>query len=300
MAHSSTIHPVDDGANSIPPLTYKEDRDDFLLPRQDVGRDLMHRFVCAVMVVTSLLVYHKYPWAEAAAVQPSAKSATPPKSETPLTQQRNGSPTVVHALDFSDYATTSVEAWLQSKGLKFEEAAKDRDLLNLPVQDGALILEAKEALRGILVQEPLDVKMYSKIRIEWGVLKYPAGASYEKDIRNEPIMVLVFFGTEKISSGHLIHPDLPYFIGLYLGQDDTVNVPYKGKSYHAGGRYVCLGNPQLGDTITSEFDLVQAFQTYFAKPSVPPISGLALEVDTTSSGNGGTAAAFIKRIEILE
>lgn len=260
----------------------------------------MYRFAVAAMAVMSLLGWRLDMAAPGVQAQPSAAAPTSRAPETSAAQVRQRAPAVVHALDFSDYRDTSVEAWLHAKGLKFEEAAKNRDSLGLAVRDGALILEAKEALRGIIMQESLDVKTFSRIRIEWGVLKYPEGASYEKRVRNEALMVLVFFGTEKIASGHLIYPDLPYFIGLYLCQADQLNVPYTGKYYREGGRFVCVGRPKPGEMITSEFDLVQAFRSYFEKSDVPPISGLALEVDTTASGDGGTAAAFIKRIEILD
>lgn len=260
----------------------------------------MHRYVLATMVVVGLLLVRTETTVEGAGAKVSEGLSDPTTSDEVAPLARKSLPQVVHSLDLSDYAANSVDEWLQSKGLKFEADAANRDMLNLSVSDGALTLEAKEALRGILRQNPLHLKRYSKIRIEWGVLKYPKGASYEKDIRNESIMVLVFFGDEKISSGHFISPDLPYFIGFYLCQDDQLNVPYKGKYYQEGGRYVCLGSPQPGETVVSEFDLVQAFHTYFDKSDLPPISGIALEVDTTSSGDGGTAAAFVKRVEILE
>jgi len=260
----------------------------------------MHRYVLATMVVMGLLIVRTATPVEGEGTKVSEGLSDTTTSDKVPPLERKSAPQVVHNLDLSDYAGNSVDAWLQSKGLKFEADAANRDMLNLSVSDGALTLEAKEALRGILRQNPLHLKRYSKIRIEWGVLKYPKGASYEKDVRNESIMVLVFFGEEKISSGHFISPDLPYFIGFYLCQDDRLNVPYKGKYYQEGGRYVCVGSPQPGETVVSEFNLVQAFHAYFDKSDLPPISGIALEVDTTSSADGGTAAAFVKRVEILE
>jgi hypothetical protein len=63
---------------------------------------------------------------------------------------------------------------------------------------------------------------------------------------------------------------------------------------------VCVGHPQPYDTVTSEFDLRTAFHTYFAQADVPMISAISLGVDTFASGDGGTAAAYIHRIELLE
>jgi hypothetical protein len=266
--------------------------------RQSAGGMTMHRCapVTVIAVGLGLLLVARLSAAVDLREAPAAVQPRPPHHHD--VPRPGGSGAVAYALEFSDYAGGAVEDWLRAKGLGFEEAAKSRDLLHLAVGDGALILEAREALRGFLVKDALEVQPFSTVRIEWGVLKYPAGASYEKGVRNEAIMVFIFFGTERLSSGHLLYPDLPYFIGLYLCETDELHKPYTGKSYQEGGRYVCVGNPPPQTTVVSEFDLRRAFQAYFAKDDVPPISGIAIEVDTSSSGDGGTAAAFIKRLEI--
>ena len=203
-------------------------------------------------------------------------------------------------IDFSDYEEGSIEEWLEKKGFELKEAAKNRKKLDLDVDEGALFLEAKIPLRALLIKESVDPGTYSKVKIEWGVIKYPKGASYEGKVNNEALLVLVFFGDEKISSGHLAIPDSPYFIGLFLGRHDKVNKAYKGNYYHEGGRFVCLGNPKPGETIISEFDLSGAFKKYFQKDEVPRISRVALEIDTTSSADDGRAVAFVHSIEFLE
>jgi len=223
-----------------------------------------------------------------------------PGSESRTTYPSQGARRVVYRLDFSDYTGDSAAEWLESKGFKFEEAAKNRDLLGLSIQDGALILEAKEQIRGFLFNDSLRIEKFSKVRIEWGVIKYPEGASYERHIRNEALMVYISFGEEKISSGNIILPDMPYFIGLFLCKDDKLDATYIGKYYQEGGRYICLGHPKPNETITSEFDLVTAFRTYFDKQEVPYISGMSFGVDTSDAGDGGKAAAYIKTIEFLE
>ena len=228
--------------------------------------------------------------------------ALPALAESDGPKMRHG-PTprqVVYRLDFADYTGSSIEEWLQSKGFKLEEAAKDRSKLELSIQKGVLIFESKEALRGFLFKDAMSVEKFSRVRIEWGIIKYPEGASYEKQLNNEALMVYVFFGHEKLPSGLFALPDSPYFIGLYLGKDDRINVPYKGKYYHQGGRFVCLGNPKPHETVISEFDLATAFRTYFEKDEVPEISGIGFGVDTSASGDGGTAAAYIKWLEFLE
>jgi hypothetical protein len=206
----------------------------------------------------------------------------------------------LYSIDFSNYTGQPIDEWLVSRGFTFEEAAKDRDRLALSVRNDALVLEAKDQLRGFIIKDALHLPQVTSITLEWGVIKYPEGASYEQEVRNEPIMVYVFFGEEKISSGHLLYPALPYFIGLYLCQNDKIGTPYKGGAYHKGGRFVCLGNPPPHATITSEFDLRRAFQTYFEATEVPPISGFALEIDTSSSDDEGRASGYVRRIAFMK
>jgi hypothetical protein len=199
---------------------------------------------------------------------PQFMSATGSAEHT--TGPQNSGQKVTYRLDFSDYPGGSVEEWLESKGFKFEEAAKDRNSLALSVLNGALILQAREQLRGFLYKQSLNIEKFSKVRIEWGILKYPESASYEQEIRNEALMVYISFGHEKISSGNIILPNLPYFIGLFLCKSDKLNTPYLGRYYQEGGRFVCLGHPEPQQNIVSEFDLVTAFRSYFDKSEVPP------------------------------
>jgi hypothetical protein len=252
--------------------------------------------VTVSLVVLTLRVEHLLATGEAhhpqVSTSPFALGGNPPDSETNHRQ-------VTYRLDFSDYPGGSLEAWLESKGFKFREAAKDPQALKLSVQDGALILEANERLRGFLFKDSMDIKNFSKVRLEWGILKYPEGASYEKQIRNEALMVYISFGHEKIPSGLLVLPNVPYFIGLFLCQDDKLDTPYLGRYYQEGGRFVCLAHAEPEQTVVSEFDLTTAFRAYFDKDEVPPITAINLGVDTSDAGNGGKAAAYVKSIEFI-
>ena len=203
-------------------------------------------------------------------------------------------------MDFSDYESGSVEQWLREKGFEFKRDAKNRRRLDLDVNEDALILEAKRRMRGFLVNEGVDLEEFSTIRIEWGIIKYPEGATYEDRVNNEALMVMVFFGHDRMPSGHFAIPSSPYFIGFFLGKEEQVNKAYKGRYFNKSGRFVCLGNPEPGETVISEYDLVAAFKRKYEKDEVPLISGIALAIDTSSSDDGGKAAAFIKRIEFLE
>ena len=222
----------------------------------------------------------------------SATPATPPAG--------HGRPEVAWRIDFSDYAEGPIEEWLRAKGFRLEHGAEEPELLALSFHEGALVLEAKSPVRGFLVNQDLRLEKVSKIRVYWGIIKYPKNASYERRVNNEALMLYTFFGQDKVPSGHFALPALPFFIGLFLGQEEQLNTPYRGRYYHQGGRFVCIGNPHPHETVISEFDLITAFQTYFDKDDKPMISGITLGIDTFSSGDKGKAAAYIYGIEFLE
>jgi hypothetical protein len=203
-------------------------------------------------------------------------------------------------IDFSGYTGGSVEKWLEKQGYKFEKDAKNRKLLDLTITDQTLELTSNGPMSGFIVNDSINLENVRKIRINWGVRRYPAGASYENKVNNEALMIYVFFGREKISSGHLLIPNSPYFIGLFLCQNERVNLPYRGLYFHAGGRFVCLGKPDPGESVVSEFELDQEFKRYFGKQVTPGISGIAFGIDTSKAREQGKAAAFLKRIEFLK
>ena len=203
-------------------------------------------------------------------------------------------------LDFSGYEGGSVEQWLQSKGFSFEKDAKNRDLLALSITDGSLILSANGPLSGFILNDLINIDKVSKVRIKWGIIRYPEGVGYSRGINNEALMIYFFFGSEKISSGHVLIPDSPYFIGLFLCQDDQLNFPYKGRYFHAGGRFVCVAKPRPNETVVSEFDLDAAFKSYFGKFKTPGVTGIGLGVDTSQAGGDGKGAAVLKSIEFVE
>jgi hypothetical protein len=223
---------------------------------------------------------------------PTATGATPPAGR--------GGPNITWVINFADYAEGSIEAWLHTKGFRLEHGAEDPALLALSHHAGALVFEAKQPVRGFVVNDEVTLAHVSTVRITWGIMKYPTKASYARQINNEALMLYISFGQEKVPSGHVLIPARPYFIGLFLGQEEQLNTPYQGQYFHEGGRFVCVGHPQPYETVVSEFNLRTAFRTYFNQVDVPMISGISLGVDTFASGEGGTAAAYIHRLEFLE
>jgi hypothetical protein len=203
-------------------------------------------------------------------------------------------------IDFTDYQDGSVEKWLQEKGFEFERDARDHKKLDLEVGEDGLILDIKAPMLGLIVNEGVDLEEFTSIRIEWGGTDYPEGASYEEGIRNEALMVVVFFGYDKISSGHFLIPNAAYFIGFFLGKEETAGKAYVGSYFKKSGRYVCMANPKEGETVISEYNLVEAFKRKYVKDEVPLISGVALTMETSQAKNQGKANAFIKSVEFLE
>ncbi|GJQ22653.1 hypothetical protein BIY37_01695 [Candidatus Brocadia sapporoensis] len=213
-------------------------------------------------------------------------------------EENDGSYQENFSIDFSDYFEGSVKRWLASKGFCFNGGIRDNRIIELSANKQALSVRTKQPGRVFIFNNSVDLKEFSKVKIEWGIIQYPKDASYEKNINNEALMVYIFFGNVKLPSGCFLVPDSPYFIGLFLSKEDQINKPYTGRYFKEGGRFVCLGNPEPRDTVISEFDLNRAFRLYF-NDAVPPISGISLEVDTSSSKDEGKAEAFIKRIEFL-
>jgi len=205
-----------------------------------------------------------------------------------------------YTIDFSGYGGGSVDKWLETRNYKFERDAKNRGLLGLSITDRVLTLEAKGRMRGFILNDSVNLEKVHTIRINWGVKKYPQDVSYHNKVNNEALMLYIFFGKEKVPSGHVLIPNSPYFIGVFLCQDEQLNFPYKGRYFHTGGRFVCLGKPEPGQMTVSEFDLDRSFKSYFSKKETPGVTGIGFGVDTSKAGGGGTGAAFIKSIEFLE
>lgn len=206
---------------------------------------------------------------------------------------------VAFHLDFTDYDEGSVESWLKSKGFAFKGDSDDRKKIELDVGDNGFIVEATKRARSLLINERVNVTNYRKVRITWGVDRYPEGANYDAGLRNEAIMLIVFFGHERVSSGSFLIPDSPYFIGLFLCKNGSVDKPYIGKYFQKGGRYICVDKPREGQVITSEYDLIEAYRSVFGADKAPVISGITVETDTTDSKGGGKSRAFISSIEFL-
>jgi len=213
-----------------------------------------------------------------------------------------GSAKPAYVIRFSDYKSGSVDDWLQGKGFQFEQDARHRNDIDLSAGNNRLTIEAKRRVFGMMPNETVNVREFTSVEIDWGVNKFPEGASYEQGVRNEAIIVFIFLGDERKPSGSLLIPDSPYFIGLFLCHgDDKVNHPYVGSYFKKSGRYVCIDRPAPGKMVTTRFNLLKAYRAYFDKEGDddPAVSGLALGLDTKKAGHGGRASAFIREIRFF-
>jgi hypothetical protein len=112
-------------------------------------------------------------------------------------------------------------------------------------------------------------------------------------------MVILFMGDERQPSGTMFIPVSPYFIDLFLWHgDDKTRHPYVGSYFKKSGRYVCTDRSAVGELVTSRFNVLKAYRTYFDKERDDDlaISGLALALDTKKADKGGQALAFIRKI----
>jgi len=201
---------------------------------------------------------------------------------------------VLYRLEFSSQPDGPASEWLKRQGFRFR---LDADDLHPQFKNNRLVLQTTRKIGG-LFELPLNLSNAKRLRIHWGVDRYPSGADWESGVTAVPIAVMTSFGTKKISSGSSIVPNAPYFIGLFLGKKEQASQVYTGNYYKKGGRYFCTpcGVP-LGKVVVTEFDLEPAFRTQFGQAVVPPISRLGFQMNT--KGTSGGAAAFLEKVEYL-
>ena len=200
----------------------------------------------------------------------------------------------LYTIDFSGQPDGPADTWLKQQGFTLRLDAED---LQPRFQNNRLVLRTSKK-KGGLFELPLNLSHVKRIRIHWGVERYPRGADWSTGTTAVPIAVMTTFGTQKIKSGSLFVPNAPYFIGLFLGEKEQENQVYTGNYYKAGGRYFCMPcGVSVGERVVTEFDLDQAFRTQFGQASVPPISRFGFQMNT--KGTSGGAAAFLEKVEYL-
>ena len=199
-----------------------------------------------------------------------------------------------YVIDFTDQPDGPASQWLKAQGFTFR---LDADALRPHFKDHRLVLQTDRQNAG-LFERPLDLPGITRIRIRWGVERFPQGADWDNGTRAVALAVMTSFGTEKLSSGALYIPNAPYFIGLFLGEREQPQRAYTGRYYTLGGRYFCTTCPApLGKTVVTEFDLAQTFKEQFATADLPPVSRFGFQMNTKGTRSGATA--FLEKIEYL-
>jgi hypothetical protein len=202
---------------------------------------------------------------------------------------------VIYRMDFSSQPDGDAVAWLKRQGFEFHLKAHE---LAPRFEQGRLVLETATETAGGFVQT-LHVPGVRRLRVRWGVDRYPQGADWAKGVYRVPIAVMVSFGEDKMDSGSLFIPNAPYFLSVFLGAHEQEGRAYTARYYKKGGRYFCqpCGVPP-GQTVVTEFDLETHFTEQFQQRVLPSVSSVSVQMNTTDTTGG--ARAFLMSIELLE
>ena len=206
---------------------------------------------------------------------------------------------IIYTIDFSGQENGSAISWLKKKGFVFELDANE---LNPRFENDALVISTENQVAGLfgLKFEPNNfIHGVKRVRIIWGVNKYPNGANWENGVNSVPIAVMFSFGTKKVSSGlPLGIKAAPYFLSAFIGEKEGLEKMYIGKLWKQGGRYFSVAaGDQLGNTITTDFEIDHKFKNVFNQKDTPPISAFAFQKNTNNTVGG--SEAFIKKIQFL-
>lgn len=213
----------------------------------------------------------------------------------PASTVAGAAPEVVHAIDFTGKPAGDAAGWLRDNGYELRLDAED---LDPRFSEKGLVLSTDDAVAGLFAQE-MDLADANRIRVTWGVERYPEGANWENGVYRVPIAVMVSFGEGKVSSGRWYVPNTPYFISLFLSENAQSGKAYTANYYKEGGRYFCQPcTPPVGETVTTEFDLAGAFREEFEETEVPPITSFSFQMNTEDTEGG--AHAYIERVEFLK
>jgi hypothetical protein len=205
---------------------------------------------------------------------------------------------VVYAFDFTTQESGNAIPWLKQQGFQFKLGL---EALQPKFEDGALVLrtERPEAgLLGYIFPKGKELPGVQRLRIMWGVSRFPEGADWERGINRTAIAVMVSFGHERISSGLPFGLfAAPYFISPFMGAKELEGKIYTGRFWKKGGRYICIKSTNPGEDVITDLNVDQLFKKLFGKTLTPPVTAIGIQMNT--KGTEGKAAAFIKKIEFL-
>ena len=206
---------------------------------------------------------------------------------------------VIYSIDFSQQSDGSAIGWLKQNGFIL---ALHADKLNPRFENHQLVISTDDTLAGIIgikLDDDKQLQDVERVEIEWGVSRYPDGANWEQGNNRVAVAVMFFFGTEKLSSGLPFGINAaPYFFSPFVGKAEPSGKMYLGKLYKKGGRYFSIAPPEVSTGLfTTDFEVHERFQKTFNKKKVPPISGVAFQMNTEDTKGG--AIASIRRIAFI-
>jgi hypothetical protein len=207
---------------------------------------------------------------------------------------------VLYSVDFSGQPDGSAIDWLTQNGFVL---GLDSEQLNPHFENHQLVLSTDDQYAGIFVlktYERVDLSNVDRVDIEWSVQKFPKGVNWEKGNNRVAIAVMIFFGTEKLSSGLPFNINAaPYFFSPFVSNSEPPDTMYTGKLYKKGGRYFSVAPPSdSASTFTTRFEIKQRFLKTFNKKEMPAVSGVAIQMNTEDTDGGAVAA--IRRISFVE
>jgi hypothetical protein len=219
------------------------------------------------------------------------------------TLQRYGVPSLddpstraIWQLDFTGPSSVA-RTILADDGFVFEEDMAADGAIELLSEKGCLLLRTSKPAFGLVAKRDLPPGKTNWLVIEWGVGRFPETANWQRGVRREAIMIYLFFGQPQPADRFFL-PQSPYFIGHFLGQHEPPRQPFIGNSYRQTGRYVCLATPEPGQLVSTAFNFADAFHRWFDSETVPPVTGIAIAMDTSGLADG-SSSAFIKRIALV-
>lgn len=205
---------------------------------------------------------------------------------------------VLFQLDFTQIRGDARQ-WLKARGFQLKkDMASGADIQLSGSKEKGLVITVNRSAFGFAVVDGLNLDQVGQVAIEWSVDIFPQGASWQKGIHREPVMVNLFFGSP-VQVDHFFLPYCPRFIGLFLNKNDAVRVPFIGRNYQQTGRYCCLCTPPVGRMVSSIFSVPVHYRSWFSSPSLPALTGIGIETDT-SGLEVGQCRSFIRTITIYQ
>lgn len=203
---------------------------------------------------------------------------------------------LVYSVNFSDQPEGDARPWFLDKGYLMKLDADEIELFFKNKQLNLKTSEAKAGLFGLKLKPEHYLADITSVEIEWGVIKHPEGANWEAGNNRLAIAFMFFFGTEKVTSGlPFAINSAPYFLSPFIGSKETPGKAYLGKLYKEGGRYICVTTTEGSDKlIKTNFKIDPRYLNVFDKKKIPPITGIAFQMNTKDTQGG--AHAFIRKL----